>query len=76
MAKRIKLEPQKRGFVSFDVYYTDGSRASNRRVPMELLIGLDGDGPARGFIAEQDLEIARKSGRDQREIESLVRSPG
>jgi hypothetical protein len=43
MAKRTKQLPQDRGFVLFDVVFEDGSRASNRRVPMEILGGLDGD---------------------------------
>ena len=75
MAKRIKSLPQQRGFVLFDVQYADGSRASNRRVPMEILGGLDGDEPARQLITEQDEAIAQKSGRPLREIESLTRSP-
>ncbi|MBE7244554.1 MAG: hypothetical protein INR63_06360 [Actinomycetospora chiangmaiensis] len=75
MAKRIKSRPQERGFVLFDIVYTDGSRASNRRVPVELLGGLDGDEPARQLIAEQEEEIARKAGRPGREIQSLTRSP-
>ncbi|MCJ2135334.1 hypothetical protein MKK69_14950 [Methylobacterium sp. J-026] len=75
MAKRIKSRPQERGFVLFDIVYTDGSRASNRRVPVEILGGLDGDEPARQLIAEQEEEIARKSGRPGREIQSLTRSP-
>ncbi|GJE77779.1 MULTISPECIES: hypothetical protein [Methylorubrum] len=75
MAKRIKSLPQQRGFVSFDVVFADGSRASNRRVPMEILGGLDGDLPARELIAEQEAEIAQKAGRPPREIESLTRSP-
>ncbi|MBE7249075.1 MAG: hypothetical protein INR63_29395, partial [Actinomycetospora chiangmaiensis] len=70
-----KSRPQERGFVLFDIVYTDGSRASNRRVPVEILGGLDGDEPARQLIAEQEEEIARKSGRPGREIESLTRSP-
>lgn len=75
MAKRIKSLPQQRGFVNFDVVYADGSRASNRRVPMEILGGLDGDAPARDLIAEQEAEIAQKAGRPPREIQSLTRSP-
>ncbi|MCJ2054193.1 hypothetical protein [Methylobacterium sp. J-070] len=75
MAKRIKSRPQERGFIMFDIVYTDGSRASNRRVPVEILGGLDGDEPARQLIAEQEEEIARKSGRPSREIQSLTRSP-
>ncbi|GJE58466.1 hypothetical protein MPOCJGCO_0547 [Methylobacterium trifolii] len=59
----------------FDVYYEDGSQASNRRVPAEILGGLDGDEPAREAIAAQDEAIAQKSGRPQRSILSLARSP-
>ena len=75
MAKRIKSRPQERGFILFDVVFEDGSRASNRRVPAEILGGLDGDEPARQIIAEQEEEIARKAGRPGREILSLTRSP-
>jgi hypothetical protein len=49
-------------FVLFDVFYEDGSRRSNRRVPSEILGGLDGDTPARAMIKEQDRLIAEKSG--------------
>ena len=59
----------------FDVVYEDGSRASNRRVPMEILGGLDGDEPARAFIEEQDETIAQRSGRPRSPIQSLSRSP-
>ena len=34
-------------FTLFDVIYEDGSQRSNRRVPSEILGGLDGDAPAR-----------------------------
>lgn len=75
MSKRIKSRPQERGFVLFDVVYVDGSRASNRRIPTEILGGLDGDEPARQLITEQDEVIAQKAGRTRREIQSLVRTP-
>jgi hypothetical protein len=75
MAKRTKSKPQERGSVLFDVVYEDDSRASNRRVPMQILGGLDGDEPARDLIAEQDRVIAEKSGRPLRAIKSLTRSP-
>lgn len=75
MAKRTKSKPLERGSVLFDVVYEDGSQASNRRVPVEILGGLDGDEPARQLIAEQDEAIAQKSGRPQRTIQSLTRSP-
>jgi hypothetical protein len=70
--------PKKHGlkseFVTFDVLYEDGTRCSNRKVPRELLGGLDGDAPARGFIIEQDREIAEKRGFPPRPIKSLRRS--
>ena len=45
-------------FTLFDVVYEDGSQRSNRRVPSEVLGGLDGDAPARDIIEEQDRLIA------------------
>jgi hypothetical protein len=47
-------------FALFDVFYEDGSRRSNRRVPSELLGGIDGDAPARAVIEEQDRLICQK----------------
>ncbi|GGC37046.1 hypothetical protein GCM10011504_14210 [Siccirubricoccus deserti] len=61
-------------WVLFDVYYADGSRRSNRKVPTDLLGGLDGDAPARTEIEEQDRRIAEASGKPQLEIERLVRA--
>jgi hypothetical protein len=75
MAKRIKSVPKLQGSVLFDVVYEDGSRASNRRVPVEILGGLDGDEPARELIAAQEEEIAQKAGRPPRQIATLSRSP-
>ena len=73
MAKRPGTTP-KGEFVFFDVVYEDGSQRSNRRVPADLLGGLDKDEPARGYIIEQDREIAEKSGRPPMAIKSLVRA--
>jgi hypothetical protein len=61
-------------FVFFDVIYEDGSQRSNRRVPSEILGGLDGDGPARAVIEEQDRLIAEKSGNPALAVKSLRRS--
>ncbi|WP_315701449.1 MULTISPECIES: hypothetical protein [unclassified Bradyrhizobium] len=72
MAKKPGSNP-KGEFAFFNVTYEDGSQRSNRRVPAELLGGLDGDEPARGFIMEQDREIAEKSGRPPLQIKSLAR---
>jgi hypothetical protein len=61
-------------FVLFDVVYADGTRRSNRKVPSELLGGLDGDEPAREEIAAQDSKIASASGKPAVEIVTLVRA--
>jgi hypothetical protein len=61
-------------FVLFDVTYEDGSQRSNRRVPAELLGGLDGDQPARAAIEEQDRDIAEKSGQPPLRIKSIKRA--
>ena len=73
MPKKPGTNP-KGEFAFFDVVYEDGSRRSNRRVPAELLGGLDKDEPARGYIIEQDREIAEKSGRPPLAIKSIRRT--
>ena len=73
MAKKPGTNP-KGEFVFFNVIYEDGSQRSNRRVPAELLGGLEKDEPARGFIIEQDREIAEKRGFPRTPIKSLCRS--
>ena len=68
-------KPTKRAeFVLFDVIYEDGTQRSNRRVPGEVLGGLDGDAPARAIIEEQDRLIAEKSGVPMAPIKSIKRS--
>jgi hypothetical protein len=61
-------------FVLFDVFYENGSRRSNRRVPSEILGGLDGDAPARSVIEEQDRLIAERSGNPVLVVKSIRRS--
>ena len=61
-------------FVMFDVIYEDDTQRSNRRVPRELLGGLDGDKAAYGFLIEQDRDIAEKSGRSPLKIKNISRS--
>ena len=61
-------------FTFFDVIYEDGSQRSNRRVPSDVLGGLDGDGPARAVIEEQDRLIADKSGVPVLAVKSLHRA--
>jgi hypothetical protein len=61
-------------FVFFDIVYEDGSQRSNRKVPAELLGGLDGDEPARTEIEAQDQAIAEKSRMPPLAIKSIKRS--
>jgi hypothetical protein len=61
-------------FVLFDIVYEDGTQRSNRKVPRELLGGLDGDAPARTFIMDQDREISEKSGIAPSPIKNMLRS--
>jgi hypothetical protein len=58
----------------FDVMYADGATRSNRRVPKEILGGVDGDEPARAFLETQDLEIAQLSGRPMAAIKVVRRA--
>ena len=62
------------GSVLFDIFYEDGSRASNRKVPAALIGGLDGDAPAMTFIMDQERKISGLSGKPPRAIKRLVRS--
>ena len=59
-------------FVLFDVTYMDGSRSSNRKVPMSTLE--EGEDAAKAAIETQDERVARASGRPQGVIKSLQRS--
>jgi hypothetical protein len=61
-------------FTLFDVVYEDGSLRSNRRVPSDVLGGLDGDAAARAVIEEQDRIIAEKSGTPAVGVKSIHRS--
>jgi hypothetical protein len=61
-------------FTLFDVIYEDGTQRSNRRVPSEVLGGLDGDAAARAVIEEQDRVIAEKSGTPPAAVKSIHRS--
>lgn len=62
------------GVVLFDVFYEDGSRASNRKVPAEVVSTLDGDAPALTWIMDQERKISQMSGKPPRPIKRLVRS--
>ena len=62
-------------FETFHVIYEDGSQRSNRRVPRDLLSGLDGGEDAvKSYLEAQDREIAVKSGQPPLAIKSLRRA--
>ena len=61
-------------FTLFDVVYEDDSQRSNRRVPSEILGGLEEDAPARAFIEQQDRLIAEKSGIPAPAVKRIHRS--
>ncbi len=61
-------------FVLFNVLYEDGSVTSNRKVPGDILDGLDGDDPARDVIEAQDREIGERSGKRRPKIKSIERA--
>ena len=61
-------------FVLFNVFYENGTQRSNRKVPADMLGGLDGDEPAKAVIEAQDREIAAKSGMAPLVIKRIVRA--
>ncbi len=69
-----KKEKTDNSVVLFDVFYEDGGRTSNRKVPGSELGGLDGDASALTFIVDQDRKISDLSGKAPRPIKQIVRS--
>lgn len=61
-------------FVLFNVLYEDGSQRSNRRVPREIVTGIEGDAPARAFLEAQDREISERSGSVLPTIKTVKRA--
>jgi hypothetical protein len=61
-------------YVFYDVVYEDGSQRSNRKVPADLLGGLDGDEPVLAELEAQDQAIAEKSRMPPLKIKSFKRS--
>lgn len=76
MAKKPGKGKQDNAAALFDVFYEDGSQRSNRRVPAELLGGLDGDEPARTFLEEEDRKLGEISGNPRPAISSVKRAGG
>lgn len=68
-----KKPTAKAEFVLFNVTYEDGTLTSNRKVPGDVLGGLEGDGPAREVIEQQDREIEERSGKSRGPIATIER---
>ena len=75
MPKKPGTNP-KGEFAFFDVVYEDDSQRSNRRVPSELLGGLEGDEPARALHPRAGPGDRREGGRPALEIKSISRVGG
>ncbi len=70
-----RMKPRAESAVAlFDVYYEDGTRSSNRKVPDSELAGPGGDDAALTFLTGQDQKIAERSGLAPRAIKRVVRS--
>ena len=72
MAKRSTVRRVEE-FILFDVFYDDGTRTSNRKVPASELDAVDGDLRARTYIEAQDRKIAEISGKPRTSMKSLTR---
>lgn len=71
MAKKKKKAAA--AFALFDVVYEDGTLASNRRVPDDVLDDLYDENPAHTFLEAQDRKIAEQSGVPKSRIKSVTR---
>ena len=60
--------------VLFDVFYEDGGRASNRKIPASVVDGLDGDEPALDWMLDHERKISELSGKAPRAIDKITRS--
>ncbi len=60
-------------YAMYNVIYEDGSQRSNRKVPAELLDGLDAKKAVLEALSEQDRLISEKSGIPPLAIKSFTR---
>jgi hypothetical protein len=60
-------------FALYDVTYEDGTRSSNRKIPLAELEGGDPDKAAKAFVMAQDRKIAEASGNPRGGVKSVAR---
>ncbi|MBP2228476.1 hypothetical protein J2847_001767 [Azospirillum agricola] len=71
---RSKKQPADASFILYDVFYQDGARTSNRKVPTAEIDSFDNEASVRAFIEAQDRKIAEMSGNPRGPIKSITRS--
>ncbi|OIR02365.1 hypothetical protein GALL_155220 [mine drainage metagenome] len=74
MALNARAKSKNNQTILFDVFYDDGSRSSNRKVPASECAGQDEENAAKAYIAEQDRQIAAASGCLRGDIKKITRS--
>lgn len=72
MAK--KKQPADAGYVLYDIFYEDGARTSNRKVPNAEIDTYAVEDSVRAFIEAQDRKIAEMSGNPRGPIKSISKS--
>lgn len=72
MAK--KKPPVDTGYVLYDIFYEDGARTSNRKVPNAEVDSYNLEDSVRAYIEAQDRKIAEMSNNPRGPIKSIVRS--
>ncbi|MCK6454242.1 MAG: hypothetical protein L6R19_25830 [Alphaproteobacteria bacterium] len=60
-------------YALYNIHYEDGTRSSNRKVPLTEIDKLKEDASAREILEAQDRRIAALSGRPPRAIKSVDR---
>ncbi len=73
MAKK-KNQPDRNGFVMFNVVYEDGSLSSNRKVQSADLDGHDEEKAVKSIIEAQDRDIADRGGIARGRVKTVARS--
>lgn len=73
MAKKSK-QPVDAGYVLYDVFYQDGARTSNRKVPTAEIDNFEPEASVRAYIEAQDRKIAELSGNPRGPIKTIARS--
>jgi len=69
-----KNQPDRNGFVTYNIVYEDGSLSSNRKVPSGELDAHNDDKVVKSLIEAQDRDIADKGGIARGRVKTVARS--